>query len=241
MTLPDKKRYSLLAALIAAILITVLIIMPGVRLLNDYIRLYRPVLSKDIPTIILKDNGLELKGELPKTVTLKNGVKVFFDRKPDKDRFLSVPQHSVFIAEKELWIQRKSDVKKIDLENLNSDDGPQELNPVEIGEAIDKYARAFIIGLTIASIILSFLINWLFVLFGGGIGLMVDAFGNGHLNYWQITSLAGGIYVLLSIVMVVLPGVNPVMGLYLFGGYLLLTVILVVLINKRMKISSPYP
>jgi|GEM_PF-7064178 len=240
MVIPDKKRYSLLAALVAAIFVTILLIVPSVQLLNDYIDLYRPVLSKDIPTIIIKDNGLELKGDLPKTVTLKNGVKVFFDSTTNKERFQSVPRHSVFIAEKELWIQRKSDVKKLDLEGLNADDGPQELNPVKIGAAIDNYARLFIIGVTVACIISSFFINWLFVLFGGGIGLMVDAFGNGHLNYWQITSLAGGIYVLLSIAMVLLPGINPVIGLYLFGGYLLITVILVVLINKRMKVSSPY-
>ena len=231
------KGLTWISALVSALFITGMIIIPASQKINEYISIYRPLFDAQSPQILLMEDGIELQGELPSHITLDNNVEIFFDQKPDSGKFANTPRYSLFITPDQLWYQGKTRIQSFDLDGLTSENDTTLVNTAEMGRKIDQYSQIVLISAALIIAILIFVVNFIFIAFAGGIGIMLDAFGNGNLEYSDTINIAAIFYLPLVILAVLL--YNPLgipLGYYILC-YILLTSATSAFYSKKTKQS----
>ncbi|MDZ7722117.1 MAG: DUF1189 family protein [candidate division KSB1 bacterium] len=231
------KGLTWISALVSALFITGMIIVPASQKINDYISIYRPLFDADSPRILLMEDGVDLQGDLPSRVTLDNGVQVLFDHKPDSSRFADTPRYSLFFTPDELWYQGKTGIRSFDLDGLTSEDDTTVVNTAEMGRKIDHYSQIILISAAFTLTVLIFILNFLLIAFAGGIGIMLDAFGDGNLDYSDTLNIAALFYLPMVILAVLLyKPLGISLGYYILC-YILLTFVTCAFYSKRTKQS----
>jgi hypothetical protein len=157
--------------------------------LKEYVELYREAISENVPSIKISEDGLEFLGTFPYTKVLKNSIVVTIDNKIDTVKFKTFPAKSIWLNNDTLLYRGKSILKIIPLNDIKGD-STTVITGQQINQKVDKF---FYIAFNVAKILLFFstlLIVFLLVLFGAGMGSVVDAFSDGPFKYKDMLTIA---------------------------------------------------
>lgn len=182
----QQKRFSIIPILASAVILSTSILIPLLGRLQHFVDFYAPVLNETTPTILLGDGKLDFEGHIPQRIELANGVEVFFAETVNDSLFQLSPPNSVFISKEEIWLKRTNEIKKFSLAEVQLDDEPLILRPLQLKEKLLRLRNAVFVILSVTSILAFILILVLLAYFGAGIGIMIDAFQNGPHTFAEL-------------------------------------------------------
>jgi ABC-type sugar transport system permease subunit len=222
----NKKIFAFFILLFCTLLLLVFTILPLVQKINHTIKIYYPLLQPDTPTIYLYNHGLQLHGELPKTIVLENGVKVFFDFQVNDTLITNSPVGSIFIGEDAIKIKTRSEVKGIRCDEINIDKEPLIIEPLKVKSLVNRLLSIIlvIISLIFTGFVLALL--YLLAIISAGLGLMIDTFRDGPNSFTFYLNLSS-VILLAFIVSNVLFSIKAFLHLKLFLVVYLLSIIAV--------------
>lgn len=199
----EKKRFAFLAIVLAALFLDIFEIFPIGSKIVDIIKLYRPILNTDTPTLTLENGGLKIEGNIPSQIHIENGIFCYFDSTFNDTVFKSSPKNSLFITPQSVYIQKEDSVKVIDLSNIQLDK-PLEINPDRIASAIDSWLKIFLVVFFIIGVIVSLFLLLLISFFGAGFGTMIDAFKNGPFSFKNLFCFSSFFTLLMVIIWIII-------------------------------------
>jgi hypothetical protein len=190
------------AVLLSCLVVCLVWTFPVIQQAVKYVDLYKQVFTYGLPTITVNNGGLELQGDLPTTITINNNIKVVFCIDANEAMLKDAPLGSVVISES--WILRKTakGINWIGLKNIKVDH-PLLLNPESIRQKIDTFLHLAVIVANVLTAILTILLLLVVVVFGAGVGSIIDAFAEGPFRFSDLMAISS-VSLLLAILLAAL-------------------------------------
>ncbi len=237
----DKKYIAFFVLLAASILCSLLYVIPLSVKLHSHIELYLPVFDADIPQLILVDNQLLIKGNLPQRVELDNNVQVIFNKEIVDSMFENVPPKSIFVASEQIWYKTSKGVAKLSYGTIDTEQDSMVIEPIKIEQFFERYINIIVWGVGILLFLLFWLLFYLVSLFMAGVGTMIDAFKSGPYSfslYLNLGSLFLMFFVFISILFKPLSNAMGLAAMLLFSIYLLVVFMLIGFGKHKQRIEN---
>ncbi|MBN1560308.1 DUF1189 family protein [candidate division KSB1 bacterium] len=227
----QQKRFSIIPIVATTVILSVYIIIPLLQRLDHYVDLYEPVLNDTTPTIILQDGKIEFEGNIPQHIELASGVEVFFAEIVNDSLFQLAPVNSVFISSQEIWHKRSDGIKKYDLQQMQIDDEPLVLQPLQLREKLHRLRNTVFVILIVTLMVGLFLILVVLAYFGAGVGIMIDAFQNGPYSFAELLNWSSIFLLLCALLWIVFTS-----GTVQYVGYAIIAhvTIMIVFVHVRL-------
>lgn len=207
---------------------------------HDYVTLYRQALVEPFPDIKLFNGRLEFVDPVPVTITISDAVQIICDKDPDTLNFTTATRNSVLISEYMILIKSHDDVEKIDLTQMEIENEPVYLAPMQVSSFIDKNSLIIIRFSALLLLVIIFVVLLLLTIVGSGIGVMVDAFGQSKISFLPLLNLSGIIvsfYAIISFLLYYL--LTPGLKFFMYiPGLIFCTIGLVVYLLERSSVPA---
>ena len=168
---------------------------------------YLDFLDEQTPVVAVRNGGLVIHGDLPRSMVNKEGIKVVFAHDADEANLMDAAPKSVVISDTLLLYKAAAKIHHIRLTKI-SVDRPVILEPTKVRTTIEHYLTVIVSVLIAVVAILTFVILAILTLIGGGIGTIIDMNSKSAFTFTSLWSLSGAAMFVTLSTLAALNGLN---------------------------------
>ncbi len=186
------KSILIVSLILSGLLVSATWIHPLIKDFGRQALLYLDFLDERMPVVAVRDGGLVIHGDLPRSMVNHDGIKVVFDHQADETNLMDAAPKSVVISDTLLLYKAATKIHRIRLSKI-SVNKPVILEPAKVRATIEHYLTV-IVSVVIAVVAgLALVCLSLITLIGGGIGTLIDMNSNspfGFISLWALSAAA---------------------------------------------------